>query len=189
MTTIGTLTSATPVNYTGAVSSDTLLFYCASRIHSIDDQTQLQFEKQQSYRAVTQCANSLNEKLTNIANHPPDENDKVSTSKQCEEIEAVMDDAIKAAPEGSQLRATLQEKRDRFHKTNVDQCGLLSKDEVTAYATEFNDLSKQLGSSAELDMINLQSLVSQRQTAIQLVTNMMSSLNESQKAVAAKIGS
>jgi hypothetical protein len=43
-------------------------------------------------------------------------------------------------------------------------------------------------SGAELNMIEIQSLVSKRATALQLTTNMMNGINESQKSIAGNIG-
>ena len=49
-------------------------------------------------------------------------------------------------------------------------------------------LQKDLNAGAELNMINLQSLMSQRQTAIQLTTNLVQSLGDQMNKIAANIG-
>jgi hypothetical protein len=48
-------------------------------------------------------------------------------------------------------------------------------------------LVNDLGSSGEMDMIRLQSLMSQRQTAVQLSTNLIQALSHSADAIAHNI--
>lgn len=60
--------------------------------------------------------------------------------------------------------------------------------EVKATTEYLQGLTKDLESASQMDMIRLQSLMSSRQTAIQLATNMISALGESSKAIAANIG-
>ena len=45
-----------------------------------------------------------------------------------------------------------------------------------------------LNSDSEMTMINLQSLMSQRQTAVQLTTNLVQSLGDQQNSIAKNIG-
>jgi hypothetical protein len=52
----------------------------------------------------------------------------------------------------------------------------------------FDLVNSGLQTTSEMSMISLQSLVSQRSTMLQLVTNMMSSMGNAQKAVASNIG-
>ena len=49
-------------------------------------------------------------------------------------------------------------------------------------------LVSDINSSAQMDMINLQSLMSQRQTAVQLSTNIIKSLSDSADAIVHNIG-
>jgi hypothetical protein len=49
-------------------------------------------------------------------------------------------------------------------------------------------VTKDIESSAQLDMIRLQSIMSARQTAIQLSTNLVAALGESTKAIVSNIG-
>ncbi len=49
-------------------------------------------------------------------------------------------------------------------------------------------LGKELNSGAQMDMIHLQSLMSSRQTAVQLSTNLIKSLGETADAVAGNTG-
>jgi hypothetical protein len=49
-------------------------------------------------------------------------------------------------------------------------------------------VGKDIDSSAQMDMIRLQSIMSARQTAIQLSTNLIASLSESTKSIVSNIG-
>jgi polyhydroxyalkanoate synthesis regulator phasin len=50
------------------------------------------------------------------------------------------------------------------------------------------NISKDMNSSTELSMINLQSLMSQRQSSVQLITNMVQSLGDQLNKIASNIG-
>lgn len=60
--------------------------------------------------------------------------------------------------------------------------------EVNATKDYLTGLSKDVESSSQMNMIQLQSLMSARQTAVQLATNLISALAESSKAIAANLG-
>jgi len=62
-----------------------------------------------------------------------------------------------------------------------------SGSEVTNSKEYFQSLTKQLETGAQLDMIQLQSTMSARQTAIQLATNLTASYNDSQKSIVTNI--
>jgi hypothetical protein len=181
-------TSATALNYAGAVTPDTLLLYCSTRIRSIDEQVQTQFKKQEQYRAVTSDVNQIQADFVAQSQRTDRADGLTGDGDFCKNEEAKIDNAIKDAPPGSDAYNRLVAMKASLHSTGAGSDNLLSKDEAKDYAEQLGSLSKDLGSSAELDMINLQSLMSQRQTAIQMITNMVSSLGESQKSIAQKIG-
>lgn len=64
----------------------------------------------------------------------------------------------------------------------------LSKQDRAAAKTELETLIKNIESGAELEMINLQSLMSARNTAISLSTNMASSLGKGSESITNNIG-
>ncbi len=68
---------------------------------------------------------------------------------------------------------------DRY--ISVDEMKALSSDAVA-------NIQKDLNSGAELSMINLQSLMSQRQQAIQLATNLVQSLGDQCNKIAENVG-
>ncbi|MET0593810.1 MAG: hypothetical protein ABW133_13995, partial [Polyangiaceae bacterium] len=70
----------------------------------------------------------------------------------------------------------------------TDGNNITSKEEMGSLINSTKSLQSDLNSNAELDMIHLQSLMSQRQTAIQLTTNILQSLNEQANKIVANIG-
>ncbi len=81
-----------------------------------------------------------------------------------------------------------------FSKTQEEQTNTTPDDatyktaEVEATKQYLSLVAKDLESGSQMDMIQLQSLMGARQTAIQLATNLVAALNESAKAVVANIG-
>jgi hypothetical protein len=63
-----------------------------------------------------------------------------------------------------------------------------SKDDRDAFAKTMDAQASSIGASREMAMVRLQSLVSQRGTMLQMVTNMMNALNEAAKNIAANTG-
>jgi hypothetical protein len=61
-------------------------------------------------------------------------------------------------------------------------------DELTSFTNTLNGMSSDLSSGAELQMISIQSLMSQRTTAIQLTTNILQSYDDGLSKIAGNIG-
>ena len=66
--------------------------------------------------------------------------------------------------------------------------GKISSDEMKAFIDDVKGIQTDLGASSELGMIQLQSLMSQRQVAIQLCTNLVQSLGDQQNKICANVG-
>jgi hypothetical protein len=63
-----------------------------------------------------------------------------------------------------------------------------SADEAQGYIATVQSIHDNMNTDSELTMINIQSLMSQRQTAVQLTTNLMQSLDDQAKQIAQNIG-
>jgi hypothetical protein len=70
--------------------------------------------------------------------------------------------------------------------TNADST--VSQSEIEGYAQAISDAAGDLNSDAELGMVNIQSLMSQRETAISLTTNLVQSLGDGESKIADNIG-
>lgn len=65
---------------------------------------------------------------------------------------------------------------------------VVNADEMKKYSGYLDSVLTNISKGAELDMINLQSMVSKRQMAIQITTQLMSKMNESASTIAQQIG-
>ncbi len=66
--------------------------------------------------------------------------------------------------------------------------GVVDKGEADGWVKDVEGMLANSRSNNEMSMISIQSLVSQRATALQLTTNMLNSMNESLKSIAANTG-
>lgn len=198
---ISRTSSSTDINYSGAITPDALLLYCQSKLNDLDNQMQAQFQKQKQYRAGTAAVNDL----ISIFNEPANTakgidgrcigNGGVDPKTYEDRIDAAFARALDSLPPGPE-RTQIEEAQKKWKAGFHDRTGqgpddggwefVFTAGECKALADSLTNVSKSLSSSAELDMINLNSLMSQRQTAIQMCTGMVNSLGEGPKAIAAK---
>ena len=64
----------------------------------------------------------------------------------------------------------------------------LDNTEMQTFITKLQGCASDLNSSSELQMIQLQSLMSERQTAIQLTTNLVQSLGDQSEKIVDNVG-
>ena len=64
----------------------------------------------------------------------------------------------------------------------------MSGEEIKVFTKRLDGMQQEVSAGAELNMVSLQSLMSQRQMAIQLATNLVQSLGEMTNKIAANIG-
>jgi hypothetical protein len=72
--------------------------------------------------------------------------------------------------------------------SRVDTDNTFGSDELKGFSDTLTGINNSLNNSAELGMISIQSLMSQRSTAIQLATNIMQSLDDGTSKIADNIG-
>lgn len=189
-------TSTTPslidTSNPNALTSEGLMMYLQTRLTSLDDQINGVFQKQKNIEGVRKALMKIQNELEKL------EDDKgkkglVGTKHEVGKDEAEYEKNIKAAIEeikaldpklGAQMEKDLNEKGQIMFVAD----GLYFTAEVGASKEYVNNMMKQLESSAQLEMIGLQSTMSARQTAIQLATNLISALNKGTDSIAANIG-
>jgi hypothetical protein len=66
--------------------------------------------------------------------------------------------------------------------------GTLSTDEMSSYINTLQGASSSLDSGSEMNLVEIQSLMSQRETAIQLTTNLVQSLGDQTNSIVSNIG-
>jgi hypothetical protein len=182
------------------LTPEALMIYLQTRLGGLDEQINLMFKKQQNMNRIRQDLNAIQKALQSLKNDPADKNaqgskhpDATKNGKPdlslCADYERQILQAIADIKEldpalGARLEAELGKEGFILHDLN----GQYLTSEVKNTIDYLNTEVSRLESSAQLEMIQLQSLMSNRQTAIQLSTNLISALNESTKSIAGNIG-
>jgi hypothetical protein len=191
------------------LTMDSLLVYCESRIRGLDSQVNAVFADQQRANDASsaigwlesccaQCeANGIDDKGTAVhdlirafqlaigkvgADSP-------TGQKLLEKQQAFIRSVGKNG--GADLMAEMQQPGYWTGPVKADAGMLahnLSGDQVKAMVDGLKEVQADVNHGSELGMITLQSLMSQRQMAIQLVTNLVQSLGEMTNKIAANVG-
>jgi hypothetical protein len=154
------------------LTPDAMLVYCQSRLTGINTQCR-EIMTRQEKNAKDQAA--LGELLSTLYLH--------QEGGKPDDIKAAYTKAIdEVGGPNTALGKQLVEDRDSISQNGTEKNGM----ESLINATKSH--ASKLNSDAEIDMIHLQSLMSQRQTAIQLTTNIVQSLNDQANKIVANIG-
>ena len=169
----------------GYLTPDMLLDYCSSKLRGIDEQVQRAFGAQQDRNklstALGDIANTLGT-LKTVSDADDDTRNKVT---------ADFNTAIALAGPNTQIGADLESQFQRFQLTTKGMPGNdkgLDAGETKSYVDSVTTTQSSVNRQGELEMIQLQSLMSQRQQALQMCTNMVSGLGQSSMAIAQNIG-
>lgn len=186
---------------------DSLMSYCQSRIQWLDAQAQQVFQQQQKAIDDSTALNDLRAALDSLTGGIDTGGraahdivrayqaaiNKVGADtplghKLTQERDAFID---KVSP-GGQLRADMSQPdfwtRDLAPNADNNMVTKLSPEDTKVFATSIKGIQDDLGHTSELNMVNLQSVMSQRQMAIQVVTNLVQSLGDMANKIAANIG-
>jgi hypothetical protein len=166
-----------------AITPEGLLIYLSGRLGSLDGQMDDIFDRQQSSEKVRSELRDIQKLLTAFQQSPDEQKLLLADQQLIDEIGIHIDnirlvDEQLAEELGVHLRGDGQILVGDQQYTTMELNG--SKEYL-------NMIGKDLEAGAQMDMIALQSLMSARQTAIQLSTNLVSALNESAKSVVANI--
>lgn len=177
----------------GTLTPEALIAYVAEKLGGIDNRVQTMMSKQRAREAQSQA-------LTDLANvlgaHQADIAEGASGDQARKDIDAAYAKAIAAVGgEDTPLGQKLAAQRKDFDGTaqlngvNVgDPSNLVNTKEMDGFLGNVNRLQSDLNRGGELDMLQLQSMTSQRQQIVQMATNVIASLGETSKAIAQKIG-
>ena len=170
-----------------SLSPDALMAYCQSRLNSLDTQMSTIFQSQETNSATTSSLNAID----NAYDQLPAPNSKTPpmvavTSDQATTINEAYKQAISQAGQNSQLGESLTKDQTAFN-SNLKN-GEISSDNISSYTQNLKNDTSTLNSDSEMTMINLQSLMSQRETAVQLTTNLLQSLDNQDSDIAKNIG-
>lgn len=171
----------------GSLSPEGLLIFCQAQLGALDKTIQ---ERMAGQRNLIAKQNALTELRTALSTAGLSENGPEAnlSDAQMHQLNLAFDAAIaKAGQMGD--RAMVQKltelKNGPLHQGDDFK---LNAGEMKAMFGSIDGMVNEGRSGAELNMIEIQSLVSKRATALQLTTSMLSSTNESAKSIAGNIG-
>ncbi len=182
------------------LSPDSLMIYLQTRLGDLDAQIETLMGKQTKAIKVREKLDKIQAALARLKQDPDKpasaRDDKVvdgtDNAKHQVQINKALDELAQLEPDlAESMRAKFKE--DGFildGATAANPYGDVryTSQEVIATQEYLDSVSRQLESGASLDMIRLQSLMSSRQTAVQLSTNVVSALNESTRSIANNVG-
>jgi chaperonin cofactor prefoldin len=174
-------TLGAPLDFGASLSPDALMVYLSSRLDGLDQQINAIFNSQKAQEKVQSALRKIKTELAALDDNAGGDlggDAGTNIDKAIEEI-ADIDQTLAA-----DIAKTIHGDTMIFTGNDAHYTGT----EVKATTEYIDGLSKDIESQSQMDMIKLQSLMSARQTAIQLATNMISSLGESSKAIVANIG-
>lgn len=188
----------------GSLSAESLLLYCSVQLNAMDTQLKAEMARQNQARSSQQVLNQVKNAIGIKSIGTNDYDRKV-------QILTAMRDAYQRLPPDDPARQTLQAAFETFANTaclndsgaaaglklgdpnlNIhrlaslaDACGRnnVDTDEMKGIQGMIDEAITDISKGAELQMINLQSLVSQRQMAIQLTTSLMTKFNDGLQAI------
>jgi hypothetical protein len=185
------LVVAGPPEAVGWLTPDVLMQYCQSKIRGIDAQVQAAFKGQKSRGDLSKALSNLATELSGRSKgvHQDDQGAK-------QKITEAYDKAIAdAGGPQTTVGAQLAEQREAFVRTTTGKETNNDEDKADAADWEMKNfldnasrIQQDVNREGELEMIQLQSLMSQRQQALQMCTNMVQSLGQSSNAIAQNIG-
>jgi hypothetical protein len=176
---------ASPLDAPGAgltgLTPEGLMIYLKSRLKGLDTKIQEIFDNQKHNQAVQDALQKLQTILAGLNQ----KDDQKTSPNLVADIKAALADLKAVAPD---LGAQVADQLGKSGQILDGGDNAYKASDVKASEVYLDDISKELNSGAQLDMIHLQSLMSSRQTAVQLSTNLIQSLGHSADAIAANMG-
>jgi hypothetical protein len=182
------------------LTPDALMAYCENRVGSLDSQIQTIFAQQQQSSDLIKTIDTVANDVSVAGQNGVDG----KTPGQLAALEQEIVNAINQAgglntPTGAELNGALKSLDPTCTAVQSDpstpasvvlQSSGASADagQVAAAVKGLQNAAQDVNSGAELSMIQLQSLMSERQTAIQLTTNLVQSLGQQMNAIASNVG-
>jgi hypothetical protein len=167
------------------LSPEGLMIYLQTRLGSLDDQINGIFEKQKKIEAIRKELNAIQGELDRLKTDPNNPGALLEAPNFEEAIRNHLDAIRKIDPN---LADSLELELNKQGNALWVQDGKYYSSEIEAGKKSIDSTMKQLEASAQLEMIALQSMMSSRQTAVQLSTNLISALGETTRSIAANIG-
>jgi hypothetical protein len=196
--------------FAAGLSPEALMTYCQSRLDSIDGQIQSSFDGQKKNSEFIDQMNTLQKTFKSLGSKPLDDHGQIIAMET--QYKTLIEDMQKNDPGNPELDtlitsyntlvwsgsggAAMHPGTPDFIQLDTHPPGKTSDQgdynlvdtEFSDFAQTLSDCASNLNSHAELQMVQLQSLMSQRQTAITMTTNLVQSLGDQENKIADNIG-
>jgi hypothetical protein len=196
--------------HVGSFDGETLLAYCAAQLGDLHGEIQVKMHQQQSMRAAKEALTRLRQLVAKCekagAYTPEDRQQILQASAQ---VMATLPpgqtrDAVLCFVNEFRHTACMNDARDKNipndgieawckdgwiadGKTNFDGNNQVAPAEFQNLSRCLENISEDINKNAELEMIGLQQLISQRQQAIQMTTNLLAKVNQGAEAIVANL--
>jgi hypothetical protein len=171
--------SSIQLNPDQLISPDALMAYCASRLRGIDDQVHQAFAAQEKCNADQKALGDMSQWLHSYCPGGADGSIHADADRAFQNAIDALGPTTQAGRELAACKADFMNRVDH---------GSISPDDIEkVFVQKIKDISGEVSGGAELNMINLQSLMSQRQMAVQLTTNLIQTMGEMTNKVVANI--
>lgn len=167
-----------------AMTPDALVFYLSSRIGSVDNQMTDIFNRQKVSEKVRTELRGIQEELSTLSPATDEQEELELTPEVAAAIQTHIENIGRFDRD---LAARISAKLSSDGQILGGDAGTFTTFDLNNTKDYLGLVNKDLESGAQMDMIQLQSLMGARQTAIQLSTNLIAALNESQKSVVGNI--
>lgn len=161
------------------LSSEAMLAYCETRLRDIDQGMQAQMNDQTALMNRKKAINTAVTRVKHLETPGEETRDSVFNT---------IESAARALPEGDPTRKYLEGLRGTWEK-KLNEAGNNLKGKWAEFKAELESKSSELGAESEMSMMKLQSVVSQRQTIISLITNIMAKMQQATEQIVANIKS
>lgn len=175
------------------LTPDLLIAFCRQKLEGLDKQVTQAMIGQQARNDTSKALANLQQAL-NLKSSGIDDKDAAASKAAKEDVVAAYNAAIaQVGGVNTALGQKLALELEKFNKAGngeggEDKTGKISEKEMTSLSEGINTMQSALNRDGEMQMLELQSLVSQRQQALQLCTNLLSTMNQSAMSVVQNVG-
>jgi hypothetical protein len=163
------------------LTGESLLLYCQTQLNSYDDTISGFLNEQKLNLARKKGLSGIENTLKKYVNH--------LDQSGVNDIRNTFNSAISALPPGDPVRGAMIDKLAEFNSHSGNgQPIYYTSEQMTAFAGDVRSMLDNVNGNAEINMIQLQQVMSQRQTAVQLTTSLLAKLDEGTKSVVSNIG-
>lgn len=167
------------------LSGDALLTYCQTRLQGLDSDIKAGMDDQKAGLARRQAIQNAEQVFKSFGDNGP------QTQEDWDKCEAALNTAMAALPPGDpgiqQLQGFKSQMEGQYCQDIAPDPHFPKDGEWKGTIDGLNNLVDNIKSDSEIDMLQLQQLMSQRQTAVQSTTNMVSTIDQTMASVVKNI--